>query len=160
MKNAIKYLICLALLAFSIPALAQRHEDFNPRNREKMVQRIEEVRKMRLLDLLDLQGEQVEKFFSVYNKLQKAVIEAKQQMARTAEELRESTEKEAGESDLATRTETVLASMKKFETAVNARHSGVRSTLTTTQYAVYIAFEARFQEELTRMIIQRAKKGK
>jgi len=62
------------------------------------------------------------------------------------------------EADLKAKTETVLARMQDFERAINARHGEVRPILSPLQYAKYIAFEARFQEELQRMILQRAKK--
>jgi Spy/CpxP family protein refolding chaperone len=150
-------MVMVALL--SMATVFAQDDDFDgPPPREKMMQKIEDLRKMKLLDLLNLQGDQVEKFFSVYNRSQGAVISAKKDLDRKAVDLREATESGADESVLKGKTDAVLAAMKSFEEAINKRHADVKSLLSVRQYATYIAFEARFQEELTRLIMQRARK--
>lgn len=113
---------------------------------------------MKLIDLLDLQGEQVEKFFGTYNRLQHNVITAKDGMDEAARQLHETTTSSPSDADLKTKSDLLLSKMQEFERAINARHSEVRPLLSPLQYAKYLAFEARFQEELQRMILQRARK--
>ncbi|MBK9183721.1 MAG: sigma-70 family RNA polymerase sigma factor [Ignavibacteria bacterium] len=91
------------------------------------LQESEDLRKMRLLDVLNLQGDQVEKFFSAYNRYQGAVINAKKDLDRKAIDLREATESGADESVLKGKTDAVLAAMKVFEEAINKRHAEVKS---------------------------------
>ncbi|MBK7032136.1 MAG: hypothetical protein KA339_06605 [Candidatus Kapabacteria bacterium] len=154
-----KLTIVLTLVMLGMTTVVAQDDDFDgPPPREKMMQKIEDLRKMRLLDVLNLQGDQVEKFFSAYNRYQGAVINAKKDLDRKAIDLREATESGADESVLKGKTDAVLAAMKVFEEAINKRHAEVKSLLNVRQYATYIAFEARFQEELTRLIMQRARK--
>lgn len=125
---------------------------------DKLRHRIEDLRKVKLLDLLNLQGDQVEKFFSAYNRLQNGVISAKEGMSEAARELHQTTTSNTSEADLKAKSDALLMKMQEFERAINARHSEVRPLLSPLQYAKYLAFEARFQEELQRMILQRARK--
>ncbi|HLP28757.1 MAG TPA: hypothetical protein VK147_08955 [Candidatus Didemnitutus sp.] len=158
---ASKLTIFLVMILLSVTTVIAQEDDFDgPPPREKMMQKIEDLRKMRLLDVLNLQGDQVEKFFSAYNRYQGAVINAKKDLDRKAIDLREATESGAEESVLKSKTEAVLAAMEAFEQAINKRHADVRPLLSVRQYATYIAFEARFQEELTRLIMQRARKSR
>ena len=136
-------------------------DDFDgPAPREKMVQKIEDLRKMRLLDVLNLQGDQVEIFFASYNRLQRIVLSARRTIERNTIELREATSSQSDDATLKAKTESVLAAMRGLEDAVNRRHAELRPLLSAKQYAAYIAFEARFQEELTRLIMQRARKSR
>jgi hypothetical protein len=123
----------------------------------KMRQRIEDLRKLKLMDILSLEGEQVEKFFGTYNPLQKAVYEAKEAMDAASKALWEATERKAVAADLTPLTNDLLAKMKTLEQAVHARHDGVRKVLTPEQFARYLAFEARFRDELDRMILKRVR---
>lgn len=143
----------LCLVAATTPSHAQRGKGM-----DKMRQRVEDLRKVKLIDLLDLQGAQVEKFFGTYNRLQQNVIVAKEGMDDAARALQESATATASETDMNSKSDALLAKMKEFERAINARHNEVRPLLSPLQYARYLAFEARFQEELQRMILQRARK--
>lgn len=141
-------------------AWAQEDDFDSPPPREKMMQKVEDLRKMRLLDVLNLQGDQVERFFASYNRLQGSVLTTKREMDRLAIDLREATESRNDDATLKSKTDAVVAAMKAFEDAVNRRHAELKPLLSTKQYAIYIAFEARFQEELTRLIMQRARKAR
>jgi len=125
---------------------------------EKLRHRIEDLRKVKLIDLLNLQGDQVEKFFGTYNRLQNAVVTSKAGMDDAAQDLHQATMSSASDSEVKTKTDALLARMQEFERAINTRHSELRPILSPLQYARYLAFEARFQEELQRMILQRARK--
>lgn len=127
------------------------------RGMEKLRHRIEDLRKVKLIDVLNLQGDQVEKFFGAYNRLQNGVIKAKEGMDEASNELHQATTSSATESDLKSKSDLLLSKMQEFERAINARHTELRPLLSPLQYAKYLAFEARFQEELQRMILKRAK---
>ncbi|MBU3742876.1 MAG: hypothetical protein FGM24_11450 [Candidatus Kapabacteria bacterium] len=120
-----------------------------------MRQRIEDLRKLKLMDVLSLQGEQVETFFGTYNPLQKGMLDAKDAMDAASKALWDATERKAPAAELEKLTSDLLARMTTFERAVNARHDGVRKVLTTEQFARYLAFEARFRDELERSILRR-----
>lgn len=128
--------------------------------REKMRQRIEDIRKMKLIDVLNLQGEQVEKFFGTYNPLQKKVMESKDAVNSIARDLWRASEGAASEAELKSSTEKLDKALRDFEAAINARHEGAKKVLTTAQYARYLAFEALFVDQLTKMIIQQMRGGK
>lgn len=128
--------------------------------REKMRQRIEDIRKMKLIDVLNLQGEQVEKFFGTYNPLQKKVMESKDAVNSIARDLWRASESSASEAELKSSTEKLDKALRDFEAAINARHDGAKKVLTTSQYARYLAFEALFVDQLTKMIIQQMRGGK
>ncbi len=154
--NRYKYVYIVVIMlsfVFVAPTMhAQR------KGMDKLRHRIEDLRKVKLIDLLNLQGDQVEKFFSAYKRLQNDVITAKDGMDVAARDLHDATASTASEGDLKTKTDALLAKMQEFERAINARHAEVRPLLSPLQYAKYLAFEARFQEELQRMILQRARK--
>ena len=126
-------------------------------NPAMMRQRIEDLRKLKLMDVLSLQGDQVEKFFGTYNPLQKSMLDAKDAMDAASKELWEATERKATAADLEKLTNELLQKMTSFERAINARHEGVRKVLSVEQYARYLAFEARFRDELERMILKKAR---
>ena len=126
-------------------------------NPAMMRQRIEDLRKLKLMDVLALQGDQVEKFFGAYNPLQKSMLDAKDAMDIASTSLWEATERKAPSADLEKLTNDLLQRMTAFERAINARHEGVRKVLSVEQYARYMAFEARFRDELERMIMKRAR---
>ena len=158
---AYRFLCLFGISLLLLTNVWAQNDDFDgPAPREKMVQKIEDLRKMRLLDVLNLQGDQVEKFFASYNRLQGAVLSARRTIDRNTIDLREATSSQSDDATLKAKTDAVLAAMRELENAINSRHSELRPLLTAKQYAAYIAFEARFQEELTRLIIQRARKSR
>ncbi len=152
-------LLCIAALIITLPIVgwAQEDEFDAPPSKERLQERVERVRKMRLLDVLNLQGQQVERFFSVYNPAQQSVLDRKRALDAAGAELRDAVGRDADEQTLSRLTENVLAAMTAFEAAVNKRHADVRTVLTPKQYAAYMAFEALFQEELMRTVLRRAR---
>lgn len=144
--------VTLCLLCVAPTMQAQR------KGMEKLRHRVEDLRKVKLIDLLNLQGDQVEKFFSAYARLQNGVITAKDGMDEASRDLHQAAVANANEGELKTKTDALLAAMQTLERAINSRHSELRPILSPLQYAKYLAFEARFQEELQRMILQRARK--
>lgn len=152
-------ILALVIMSMQTMLVAQPMGD-RPEGREKMRQRIEDIRKMKLIDVLNLQGEQVEKFFGAYNPFQKNVMEAKDAVNKIAGELWKASESGTSDADLKVMTEKLDKSLRDFEAAINARHDGAKKVLTTPQYARYLAFEALFVDQLTKMILQQMRAGK
>jgi hypothetical protein len=116
---------------------------------------VENVRKMKLMDVMELEGDQVEKFFALYNPLQKALYEKKDALDKLSAELWRACDDEASEAVLTDLTAKVETARKAFMAAVDTRNAGVKPALSNAQYARYIAFEARFMDELQRMMLRK-----
>jgi hypothetical protein len=116
---------------------------------------VENVRKMKLMDVMQLEGDQVEKFFALYNPLQKALYEKKDALDKLSAELWRACDDEASETVLTDLTGKVETARKALMATVDARNAGVKPALTSAQYARYIAFEARFMDELQRMMLRK-----
>jgi len=160
MKTLSKISILVLTLVSMQTMLAAQPMGDRPEGREKMRQRIEDIRKMKLIDVLDLQGDQVEKFFGAYNPLQKKVMESKDAVNKIATDIWKSSENGTSEADLKAMTDRLDKALRDFEGAINARHAGAKNVLTTPQYARYLAFEALFVDQLTKMILQQMRAGK
>lgn len=148
--------VFLTIVIPTVQLRAREEEDDEPQHRVR--QRIEDVRKMKLIDILDLRGEQVEKFFGSYNSLQKAVFDAKDAVNDASRTLHEALQSKAPDTDVQAKTTALLSAMKAFDTAIEKRNTTVQSLLSTTQYAKYVLFEARFVDELSKMIMKRARR--
>ena len=151
-----KSLLVLLCLVMSLTSLAAQDDDEPPMPRERMQQRIEDVRKMKLIDILELQDTQVEKFFQVYNKLHGAVLQRKNEMDEKAEVLKRiSRSDDAG---LQQHIDALQAATHALHEAVELRNTKLKEVLTTKQHARYLVFEAKFLEELSKMLAKRARR--
>jgi len=147
-------LVIMALMAMSVSVLAQE-DDAAPMSREDMQTRIEDVRKMKLIDLLQLKDEQVEKFFVLYNSTHSVVLQRLRDMNDAAEKLkRMSRDNDTG---LQLQIDAMQKATKDLHAAVEQRNARMRDVLSLQQYGTYLAFEAKFQDELAKVLIKRAK---
>jgi hypothetical protein len=146
------------MLVNAVPSVAQMGMGDGPQGREKMRERIEDLRKVKLLDVLDLQGDQVEKFFVIYNKHQAKFREVQDKVDNTAKELQGAIGRGASDAELADKTLELRKQIKELERVIESRFDDLKPVLTTKQYAQYVVFEARFRDELQRMIMERMKK--
>lgn len=156
--NALIVTLMAFMLLFTVPSTAQMGMGDGPQGREKMRERIEDLRKVKLLDVLDLQGDQVEKFFVIYNKHQAKFREVQDKVDNTAKELQGAIGRGAADAELAEKTLELRKQIKELERVIETRFDDVKPVLTTKQYAQYVVFEARFRDELQRMIMERMKK--
>lgn len=158
--NLLRFGILAAVVVILlVPAVELRaSEDDEDEPHDRVRQRIEDVRKMKLIDILDLRGEQVEKFFGSYNTLQRAVFDAKDAVNNASRTLHEALQDKVSDADVQAKTTALLSAMKAFDAAVEMRNTTVQSLLSTTQYAKYVLFEARFVDELSKMIMKRARR--
>lgn len=126
--------------------------------REKMRQRIEDLRKVKLLDILDLKGDQVERFFAVYNKHQDRFHDYQVKIDGAARELQGAISRGASDAELSEKTNELRKLIRELEKTIESRFDEVKPILSAKQYAQYVVFEARFRDELQRMIMDRMKK--
>lgn len=157
--NRILSIIIIAILSAvgsSIGAQAQPG-DGGPK-REKMRQRIEDLRKVKLLDILDLKGDQVERFFAVYNKHQDRFHEFQVKIDGAARELQGAISRSASDAELTEKTNELRRLIRELEKTIESRFDDVKPILSARQYAQYVVFEARFRDELQRMIMDRMRK--
>ena len=125
--------------------------------KERLRERIDDLRKVKLLDILDLQGSQVEKFFSVYNSYEDKFHAAKEAIDKSSRALQGAIGNGESDAELAKLTAALRDRIRDLEKIIEARFDDSKSVLTVKQYAQYVVFEARFREELQRMILDRAR---
>ena len=150
--NTLLVLMCLCVAG---TGLAAQEDDMPPMPRERMMQRIEDVRKMKLIDILQLQDTQVEKFFQIYNTTHGTVLKLQREMQDAADKLkRMSRDNAAG---LQQQVDALQKVTHDLHQAIEQRNTRVKDVLSLQQYGTYLAFEAKFQEELARLLVKRAK---
>lgn len=125
---------------------------------ERLRERIQDLRKVKLLDVLNLEGDQVEKFFAVYNSYEDKIDEAKQGIDAAARDLQGAIGNDASEAELTKLTSALREQIRTMERLIEQRFDDSKKVLTTRQYAQYVVFEARFREELQRMILDRMRR--
>lgn len=150
-----KSLLAVMSLTLSWSVLAAQDDDGPPMPRERMQQRIEDVRKMKLIDVLELQDTQVEKFFQVYNSLHGNVLQRKREMDEKAETLKRMSRDASG---IQPQIDALLSATHAFHEAIEQRNTKIKDVLSPKQHATYLVFEAKFPEELAKMLAKRAKK--
>lgn len=152
-----------ALICLASPLMAQVAQDWlNDRgfDRDRLRGRVEDLRKMKLLEVLDLKDEQVEKFFAAYNKHTKRILNLRVKVQEDAEELQNMVRKAAPDADLINAATNLRNTMKELAQEYDARFESVKPTLKLNQYAKYIVFEARFYDELQKMVMKRLRKNR
>ncbi|MFN5378898.1 MAG: hypothetical protein ACK5BQ_09045 [Ignavibacteria bacterium] len=150
-----KWLLILAGVVVLSTTVHAQDDDEPPMSRERMQQRMEDVRKMKLIDILQLQDTQVEKFFQIYNTTHGNVLRLQREMQDAAENVkRMSRENAAG---LQQQIDVLQKTTHDLHQAIEQRNTRVKDVLNLQQYGTYLAFEAKFHEELARLLIKRAK---
>lgn len=142
------FLVILFIQFVSAPLQAQTRS-------HKMSQKIEELRKIKLLDVLDLEGEQVEKFFAIYNKHQHSLVKNRADIDQATELINTMLESGVSDLKLAQETEALRKAIRDKNKILETRFDDIKSVLSSKQYAAYVVFETKFQEELQRKIIDR-----
>ena len=162
MKPLITTLAVLVIACFGIQDVAAQYRQRKSRreapNKAEMQKKIEDLRKVKLLDLLDLQGDQVEKFFTVYNRYQKDMSTLRRQIEEAAIELQGALGNDASDQELDKLTKQLRVKITSLEKAIEGRFDDVRPILSAKQYAQYVVFEARFRDELQRMLLERMRR--
>lgn len=150
-----KWLVVLAGVVVIGTAVHAQDDDEPPMSRERMQQRMEDVRKMKLIDILQLQDTQVEKFFQIYNTTHGNVLRLQREMQDAAESVKRMSRDNAP--GLQQQIDVLQKTTHDLHQAIEQRNTRVKDVLNLQQYGTYLAFEAKFHEELARLLIKRAK---
>ena len=158
MRVVLIWMLLTATMVATTPTDAVSQSRERGQRQEKLRKRISDLRKVKLLDLLDLEGEQVESFFAIYNRYEDKMKAAKEDIDQAARELQGAIGNDASEGELSKLTATLRQKITAMEGLIEERFDESRSVLSTRQYAQYVVFEARFRDELQRMILDRMRR--
>ncbi len=158
MKRLLLCSVLGVLILGIIPITSAAQPPGRGERQERLRERISDLRKVKLLDLLDLEGEQVERFFAVYNRFEDKIQDAKEAIDEAARDLQGAIGNDASEADLAKQTETLRSKIRTMERLIEERFDESKKVLTPRQYAQYVVFEARFRDELQRMVLDRMRR--
>jgi hypothetical protein len=140
-------LFCLTcILAASITLNAA------PSNSQRLQQggkkQIEQLKKLKLIEALNLDDATAQKFFVRYNTEQKKVDEARKALDDAMNDLEKA--KSSGNGDkIKLSTQQTLDRHKQVQDASNEMLRSIREVLNDKQYADFLVFEAKFQEQIT-----------
>lgn len=119
----------------------------------KAKQNIAQLKKLKLIETLDLDEQTAEKFFVRYNSEQKKVDEATKAVNESLRQLEQALQKKSAPDQIRQLTDQTLDKRMQLYSAITERYRSVRSVLNEQQYAKFLVFEQRFQEQLRRTIL-------
>jgi hypothetical protein len=126
---------------------------------KKAKQQISQLKKLKLIEALDLDNATAEKFFLIYNSEQKKVDEARKVLDDAMQDLDKA--KDAGNSDkIKQLNEQTLVKHEQFQKASSDLLRSVRGVLNEKQYAEYLVFESRFQDQLRKTLMDIKREAK
>lgn len=140
----------LVLVFASLPALAQMGNDDAVKIRERVIR----FKMTRLIDVLDMDEATAEKFFVKYNLSQNAIREAQQSLDSAINEL-ERAVNENNRPRIKELTELALSRHHVLQETIADMLRSVRPLLSEDQYARFLIFEGRFQEEIKKRLMER-----
>ncbi len=148
-------LACSAALSISVataaPALSAKQQGGK--------KQIEQLKKLKLIEALNLDDATAEKFFVRYNSEQKKVEEVRKSLEDATNDLDKA--KSSGNSEkIKQSTQLMLDKHKQLQDANNELLRSVREVLNDKQYADYLVFEAKFQKQVTDILLQGKRESK
>jgi hypothetical protein len=129
----------------------------------KAKQHVQQLKKLKLIETLDMDQQTAEKFFMLYNTEQKKVDEALKALNETMQELSKASNQDPKKvsPDLVKQlTNQTLEKQTQMQTAVNERLRAIKSVLNDQQYAKFLLFEAKFQEEVRKTLLNMKRESK
>lgn len=146
--------ILVPMLVISLGTVTQAQDDDDGPPAAHIRERLMQVKKMKLIEVLDMDEATAEKFFVKYNLAQNAIETAQKNLDTTLKALHAAIDN----NDAARMRELTDRSLKShavLQDAVAAMFTSVRPVLSEVQFAKLIVFEARFQEEIRRRLMER-----
>jgi len=122
----------------------------------KAKQRVAQLKKLKLIETLDMNEQTAEKFFVRYNAEQKKVddaIKALNDAMRELEKLLSQDPKKVMPEQFKPLSDVVLEKQAQMQTAVSERLRSIRSVLDERQYAKFLLFEQKFQEQVRKTLL-------
>ncbi len=122
----------------------------------KAKQRVAQLKKLKLIETLDMNEQTAEKFFVRYNAEQKKVddaIKALNDAMRELDKLLSQDPKKVAPEQFKPLSDVVLEKQAQMQTAVSERLRSIRSVLDERQYAKFLLFEQKFQEQVRKTLL-------
>jgi len=151
-RRLIAILVLLSAALTAAPSWAQDNEQ-QPENRDEALRRIEMLRLFRLTEVLELNEEDAARVFPViqrYDREYRDILEKREQLMRELQ-----LQLNSGNPDQTTLTRLVDEILNQEREAMRVRteqFKELKKILTPEQYAKYLLFDARFREDLNRML--------
>jgi Spy/CpxP family protein refolding chaperone len=120
---------------------------------------IDQLKKLKLIEALNLDDATAEKFFLRYNSEQKKVDEARKSLDDTMHDLEKA--KTSGNAEkIKQLNQQILDKHKALQDASSEMLRSVREVLNDKQYADFLVFEAKFQEQIRKILLDSKREGK
>lgn len=144
------YLLIIGLFITTTISSAQRGR----------MEKIEQLKKVKLLEELNLDEQTADKFLVKLNTYDKILDEKRDAVDEAFKGLHEKVKKEAPAKEIETATNDLLTKQDEFHKAMKERVDGIRTLLTTEQFAKFLLVEKHFFGELKRHISDRLNEGR
>jgi hypothetical protein len=125
----------------------------------KAMEKIQTMKKVKLLEVLDLPEADADKVLVKYTSYENKIIEATKRTDEITEKLNDAV-KEEDYKNIDKLNEDFMKARKDLDNALDERMNGMKQILTKEQFAKYLVFERKFQEELRRAIMERVREKK
>jgi len=152
-RRLIAVFVLLAAVLTAAPVWAQETADQPPENRDEALRRIEMLRLFRLTEVLELNEDDAARIFPViqrYDREYRDIMEKREQLMRELQ-----LQINSGAADPAALGRLVDEILNQEREAMRVRteqFKELKRILTPEQYAKYLIFDARFREDLSRML--------
>ena len=151
------YTIILSFMLSSF-AYSQRHEGRPPKDKKQRMEKIQQIKKIKLLEILELDEENSNKVLAKYDFWEKKLFEKRKLIETETEALKELIGNKSSKSDISKKTQLIMQYETEFCTLINEKHNAMKSLLNEVDFAKYIVFENKFQEELKKVLMDRPRK--
>lgn len=132
-----------------------------PRNFERAKQRLMTMKKINLIEVLNLSEEKSDKFLSKYTANENKVMEISNNIDEATQDLHKLLEsKTAKSSDLKQKSEAIIKLQDDLNAAVKVKFNDAQSILSEEEFAKFVVFERRFQDQLRKHIMKKPPIGK
>ncbi len=120
----------------------------------RAMERIQSLKKVKLLEVLDLNEAEADKFIVKFNELEKNVTEKFKALDKATDELRKAVQDEDYK-NIDKLNADYLKANDELTKAVQAKFESMSKILSKENFAKYILFERRFQEEVRKQIMEK-----
>lgn len=154
LKKSLWLLLIAAILLMPVIGSAQP-----PKMPPKAMEKIETVKKVKLLEVLELPEADAEKVLIKYNSYENKIKEMTKKIDEAIDKLNEAV-REEDYKNIDKLNDDFLRQKKELDAALDEKMNGMKQILTKEQFAKYILFERKFQEELRRAIMDKIRDRK
>ncbi len=120
----------------------------------RAMERIQSLKKVKLLEVLDLNEAEADKFIVKFNELEKNVTEKFKALDKATDELRKAVQDEDYK-NIDKLNADYLKANEELTKAVQFKFESMSKILSKENFAKYVLFERRFQEEVRKQIMEK-----